>query len=86
MPYIVMSSIGKDKPGLIAAMSSTVASGGGNIEDLDSVVLKGKVFLLSMAIQVGAEKAEALKRSLIERGKEVGLRVFVYDGADFNLR
>jgi predicted amino acid-binding ACT domain protein len=86
MVYVVISAVGKDRPGLIAAVSSTIASMDGNIEDMDSVVLKRDVFLLSMIVKIADDRMEKLRDALVEKGKEVGLNVMVYDGRDFGLR
>lgn len=85
--HIVIIAVGKDKPGLIAGLSSAVASLGGNIEDMDEVVLRNSIFIMSMFVDVSlcSKEMEAIRDTLVKRGEELGLRVNIYDAASFGV-
>ncbi|MEM3736527.1 MAG: ACT domain-containing protein [Candidatus Bathyarchaeia archaeon] len=77
---IVVVALGRDKPGLVAGVTSLIAEAGGNIEDMDQVVLSG-IFVMSLVVKFNessAKKAE-LKKELVREGKKLGLKVQVYE-------
>jgi len=77
--YALIVACGRDRPGLIAGVASAVAEAGGNIEDLDEVVMKG-LFVMSLLVSLeGSASLEELRRKLAERGGELGLKVEVHD-------
>lgn len=76
---ILVVAVGRDKPGLVAGVTSMIAEAEGNIEDMDQVVLRD-VFIMSLLVKLpGAIKKKKLERDLIEEGKNLGLRIQVYD-------
>lgn len=79
--FVVVTAVGRDRPGLIASLSSIVASMEGNIEDLDQVAMKNAIFVMSILINTAKCKMpfEKFKKTLVEKGKELGLKVEVYD-------
>jgi len=78
---VVVTAVGKGKPGLIAGLSSIVASMNGNIEDLDQVAMKNAILVMSMLINTAKCKMpfEEFKKILMNKGEELGLKVEVYD-------
>jgi len=83
---ILVIAVGHDKPGLIAGVTSMVAEAGGNIEDMDQVVLRD-IFIMSLLIKLQRHtiKKSKLKRDLVREGERLGLRVHVYDGKDLEI-
>ena len=79
--YIVITAVGRDKPGLIAGVSSIVASINGNIEDLDQVTMKNAIFVMSMLVDFAKCKKsfKEIKKTLVEGGKKLGLTIEVYE-------
>jgi len=79
--HIVVTAVGRDRPGLIAGLSSIVASMNGNIEDLDQVTMKNAIFIMSMLVDFAqSEKSfKEIREPLVNRGKELGLMIEVYD-------
>lgn len=79
--YIVVTAVGKDRPGLIAGISSIVASINGNIEDLDQVTMKNAIFIMSMLVDFAkCEKSfKEIREILLNGGKKLGLTIEVYD-------
>lgn len=82
---IILTAVGKDRPGLIAGLTSTVANIKGNIEDFDAVVLKGTIFVMSMVIDISQCDGgfEEVKRAVMRKGEELGLRVDIHDIESF---
>ena len=77
--YALVVAYGRDRPGLIAGVTSAIAEAGGNIEDLDEVVMRG-MFVMSLLVSLeGSTSLNKLRRRLTERGRELGLKVEVYD-------
>ena len=78
---IVATAVGKDRPGLIAGLSSMVASMNGNIEDLDQVTMKNAIFVMSMLVDFAqSEKSfKEIRETLVNEGKELGLTIEVYE-------
>ncbi|MCX8205296.1 MAG: ACT domain-containing protein [Candidatus Nezhaarchaeota archaeon] len=77
--YAFIAAYGRDRPGLIAGVASTIAEAGGNIEDLDEVVMRG-VFVMSLLVSLeGSASLGELRQRLSSKGRELGLRIEVYD-------
>ena len=74
---LVLTVIGKDRPGLVEAISRVVASHGANWEASHMARLSGR-FAGILEIKVASDKAESLTKSLGELGP-AGLRVIVED-------
>lgn len=79
--HLVLTVIGRDRPGLVNVVSETIAAGGGNWLDTRMTTLAGQ-FAGMLLIAVAPERADALVESLkklevrglrfiIERGVEV---------------
>jgi len=80
--YLVMIAVGPDRNGLIAEITSVIASSAYNVDDMDQVVMHG-IFILSLLIDVSErqEDLEKLKSKLESRCRELGLEVkFYYSG------
>lgn len=77
----MVTAVGRDRPGLIAGLSSIVASMNGNIEDLDQVTMKNAIFVMSMLVDFArCEKSfKEIRETLVKSGKGLGLKVEVYD-------
>ncbi|MGP3668285.1 MAG: ACT domain-containing protein [Candidatus Bathyarchaeota archaeon] len=78
---VVIVAIGKDKPGLVARVTSIVSELMGNIEELDQVVLQG-IFVMSMIVKLLNpnlnKKLNELTSKLSVEGKKIGLKIHVY--------
>lgn len=80
--YLVIITVGPDRSGLIAEITSVIADFDFNIEDMDQVVMHG-VFILSLLINIShaVESLEKLRKKLEYRCHELGLEVaFYYTG------
>jgi len=75
---VVVTVVGADRPGIVAAISSTLAEANANIVDISMTVLRG---FFSMIMVVDISKAtrelDELRKELERKGEEVGVRVMV---------
>jgi predicted amino acid-binding ACT domain protein len=77
--YLVVMTVGPDRPGLIAEISSVIADLGYNIEDMDQVVMRG-IFILSLLVNISSslKGLEQLRKKLAYLCHELGLEVAFY--------
>lgn len=75
---VIVTVVGVDKPGIVAAISSVLAEARANIVDISMTVLRG-FFSMIMVVDISDASLELteLRRRLEERGKEVGVEVMV---------
>ena len=75
---VVVTVVGADKPGIVAAISSELAEMNANIVDISMTVLRG-FFSMIMVVDISKAKEDLreIRRRLEERGKEVGVQVMV---------
>jgi glycine cleavage system regulatory protein len=76
--HLVLTAIGPDRPGLVSALSSIVATGGGNWLDSRMARLAGQ-FAGIVLVAVAVDKADALTAALRQLEAE-GLRLVVEKG------
>jgi glycine cleavage system regulatory protein len=73
--HLVVTAIGPDRPGLVSALSDTIAAAGGNWLDARMASLAGK-FAGVLLVAVAADKADALVAALQELEAK-GLRLVI---------
>jgi ACT domain-containing protein len=73
---VIVTVIGHDRTGIIAAVSTVLAAGGANIIDISQTTLRE---FFTMIMMVDLEKAtlpfDELKRQLQLKGEQMGLRI-----------
>jgi glycine cleavage system transcriptional repressor len=73
MPEFAVTSIGRDRPGIVAAISGALHELGGNIEDSRMAILGGH-FAVMLIVEVPEDVgAERLETRLAEASGELGL-------------
>ncbi len=74
----MVTVVGADKPGIVAAISSELAEMRANIVDISMTVLRG-FFSMIMVVDISeaVTDLQELRRRLEDRGREVGVRVMV---------
>ena len=74
----VISVLGKDRSGVVAAIATTLADCGANIDDISQTILQGS-FTMVMAVDVGAAKVSVGElRDLLEQlgqKMEISIRI-----------
>ncbi len=75
---VVVTAIGRDRPGLVAELTSIIAEVNGNIVDIEESVMRG-LFTMFMIVDLSEATAspEELKERLVGKGREVGLQVSI---------
>jgi ACT domain-containing protein len=74
---IVVTTFGKDRVGIVAAVTDALARMGANIEDLTSSKLEDKFVMLIVCDISKAKSFGEVKRAVTEAGKRVGVNVVV---------
>jgi glycine cleavage system regulatory protein len=73
--HLVLTVIGRDRPGLVSAVSETIAAGGGNWLDTRMASLSGQ-FAGMLLVAIAPEKTDALAVSL-RKLEAKGLRIVI---------
>jgi ACT domain-containing protein len=74
---VVISAFGISRPGVVAAITTTLAAAGYNIVDMNQTVVQGKfaMVLIADASQANSDLA-TLKLRLKDAGERVGVRIY----------
>ena len=74
---VIVTVLGKDKPGIIAKVSGALAAANANILDLTQTVLQKEVFCMTMLVDMEKATAsfEVLKQALDTCGQELGMDI-----------
>ena len=78
--YLVLTVIGRDRPGLVSTVSETIAAGGGNWLDTRMATLAGQ-FAGMLLVAIAPDKADALATSLKQLEAQ-GLRFIIEKSAE----
>ena len=82
---VIVTVIGKDKPGIIAKVSTALAQNNVNIEDISQTIMQGN---FTMLMQCDIEKAtltlKELTSALLTLGEEIGVSIHVQHEDIFN--
>ncbi len=82
---VIVTVIGKDKPGIIAKVSAVLADNNVNIEDISQTIMQGN---FTMIMQCGLEgaslKLNQLKDILVKIGEQIGVSIHVQHEDIFN--
>jgi len=75
---VIVTALGPDQHGLLAAVATKVAAMNANVDDVSQTVTGG-MFTMIMFVSFGAGEAtlDALQEALSETGAEVGLQISV---------
>jgi len=84
MTRVVITVVGKDRVGIVAAISNAIAIAGANIEDLTSSRLEDK-FVMLIVCDVGKNRSfDELKKAVVSVGKKIEMNVVVQREEIFN--
>jgi ACT domain-containing protein len=81
----VLTVVGKDKPGIIASVSSVLAENKVNIEDISQTIMQDK-FTMIMYVNIANAKISLgeLKSLMNDLGEKIGVNVHVQHEDIFN--
>jgi ACT domain-containing protein len=75
---VIVTALGKDRHGLLAAVATTIAQSNANVDDVSQTVSNG---MFTMIMFVSFDETEttltALQEALSRTGEEVGLQITV---------
>jgi ACT domain-containing protein len=72
----ILSVLGEDRVGIVAAVSRVLADAGANIEDIRQTILSG-VFSMTMLVTVDEERTpfDVVQTQLAQVGEELGVQI-----------
>lgn len=81
----VVTVMGKDRTGIIAATSTLLAENGVNILDITQTIIQN-IFTMVMLVDIGASKLDiaGLSESLEKLGEELGVEIRIQHEDIFN--
>lgn len=81
----IVTVIGKDKPGIIAKVSTALADRNVNIEDISQTLMQGNFTMLMLCdLENATLTLKELKASLLELGESIGVSIHVQHEDIFN--
>lgn len=74
----VISVLGKDRSGIVAAISVVLAEKGANIDDISQTILD-EIFSMTMLVRLNIEVADfnTVQEALAAVGEELGVQVII---------
>jgi ACT domain-containing protein len=81
----IVTVIGKDKPGIIAKVSTLLAENNVNIEDISQTIMQGNfTMIMQCDLQTAKLKLTDLKEVLVALGEKIGVSIHVQHEDIFN--
>ena len=81
----IVTVIGKDKPGIIAKVSSALAENQVNIEDISQTLMQDNFTMLMLCdLSKATVSLSKLQIQLVELGKDIGVSIHVQHEDIFN--
>lgn len=74
----VISVLGKDRCGIVAAVSGELARKGANIDDISQTILDD-IFSMTMIVRLNPEKADfnEVQEALAAKGEKLGVQIIL---------
>lgn len=74
----VVSVLGADRPGIVAAVSAVLAQENANILDISQTILQG-IFTMTMLVALGSDESDftKLQTRLTELQKQLGVQIML---------
>ncbi len=76
----VISVLGKDRSGIVAAIAGTLASCDANIDDISQTILgDGEIFSMTMLVTLSPETCDfnTVQEKLTAAGEDLGIQVII---------
>lgn len=82
---VIVTVIGKDKPGIIAGVSACLAKSNVNIEDISQTIMQGNfTMIMQCSLENASVSLNELKDILLELGEKTGVSIHVQHEDIFN--
>src|SRR3954453_20794833 len=82
VPHLVVSAIGRDKPGIVAALTGVLLEHDLNIEDSQASILRGHFSIVLIVAAPDGVNRDRLREGLARAGQELGLEAIVLQDVD----
>ena len=82
MPEFAVTAIGRDRPGIVAAISGALFDLGGNIEDSQMSILRGHFAVMLMVSVPGDVERDRLVERLGRVREDLGLEAITFNDVD----
>jgi glycine cleavage system transcriptional repressor len=79
MGHFAVVAIGRDRPGIVAALTGSLYEMGGNLQDVSSSILRGHFAIMLVVEAPDPMDADALRRELETAAEPLGVSVSVRD-------
>jgi glycine cleavage system transcriptional repressor len=73
MRHFALSAVGRDRPGIVAAIASVLLEHGANIEDSQMTILRGHFTMMLIVAAPDGSDVDALRSALDDAGSTLGL-------------
>lgn len=80
----IVTVLGKDKTGIIAAVSTKLSELGANIEDISQTLMNDYFVMIMMTDITNAKSIAVLNENLVELGKKIGVDIRIQHEDIFN--
>lgn len=78
MEKAIITAVGKDKPGIIAAISTLLSEKNINILDVTQTVMESSIFTMSMLVELDMQiQFKQLKKDLEELGQRLAVEIYI---------
>jgi ACT domain-containing protein len=75
---VIVTALGADKHGLLAAVATTIAAANANVDDVSQTVTGGMfTMIMFVSFASGETTMAALREALVETGLKIGLQITV---------
>ncbi|MCW2278889.1 ACT domain-containing protein [Heliophilum fasciatum] len=74
---IIVSVLGVDRVGIIAAITAILAKAEANILDISQTIMQGQIFTMIMVVDMSgaAVSFDTLRKDLTDKGQELGVQI-----------
>ncbi len=80
----VVTVVGKDRPGIIAGVSTLLYENGINILDISQTVMSSDMFTMIMLVDMSSASAGSVSKKLSELADEMGMSIHLQNEELFN--
>ncbi len=80
----IVTVIGKDKTGIIAAVSAELSGQGANIEDISQTIMQDYFVMMMMVDISKSEKIAVIGKALSDLGQRIGIDIRIQHEDIFN--
>jgi glycine cleavage system transcriptional repressor len=84
MRHFALSAIGRDRPGIVAAVTETLLRHGVNVEDSQMSILRGHFSMMLLLAAADELEADGLRADLVRTAEELELEALTINEVEFD--